>query len=162
MQAQKKVRDGRRIKNRNNQQKRFYSGKKKRHTVKAQLVVGKKSKKVICTSFEKGRRHDFRLFKTSKVRFHSEINVLTDTGFLGIQKLHAKSEHPKKKSKKNPLTKADKRRNRELSSIRATNEHAIAHLKRFKIISDRYRNHRKRFGLRFNLIAGIYNYELDH
>jgi len=28
------------------------------------------------------------------------------------------------------------------------------------VISERYRNRRKRFGLRFNLIAGIYNYEL--
>ena len=33
----------------------------------------------------------------------------------------------------------------------------IGSLKRFKIISDRYRNRRKRFGLRFNLIAGIAN-----
>lgn len=33
-------------------------------------------------------------------------------------------------------------------------------MKRFKILSDRYRNRRKRFGLRLNPIAGIYNYEL--
>ncbi|MDR2723961.1 MAG: IS5/IS1182 family transposase, partial [Holosporaceae bacterium] len=31
----------------------------------------------------------------------------------------------------------------------------------FKIISDKYRNRRKRFGLRFNLIAAIYNGELQ-
>ncbi|HEX5153041.1 MAG TPA: IS5/IS1182 family transposase, partial [Parafilimonas sp.] len=30
----------------------------------------------------------------------------------------------------------------------------------FKIIAERYRNRRKRFGLRVNLIAGIYNYDL--
>ncbi|MBS4171150.1 hypothetical protein NEOC95_002054 [Neochlamydia sp. AcF95] len=34
-------------------------------------------------------------------------------------------------------------------------------LKRFKIIADRYRNRRKRFALRFNLIAAIYNWELN-
>ena len=33
-------------------------------------------------------------------------------------------------------------------------------LKIFKILADRYRNRRKRFGLKFNLIAGLYNYEL--
>ena len=33
-------------------------------------------------------------------------------------------------------------------------------LKRFHILADRYRNRRKRFGLRFNLIASIYNQEL--
>nr|WP_084763132.1 MULTISPECIES: hypothetical protein [Nostocales] len=39
-------------------------------------------------------------------------------------------------------------------------EHINRKLKIFKILSDRYRNRRKRFGLRFNLIAGLYNYEL--
>jgi hypothetical protein len=42
---------------------------------------------------------------------------------------------------------------------RVVNEHVIGALKRFKIIADKYRNRRKRFGLRFNLIAGIYNLE---
>ena len=64
------------------------------------------------------------------------------------------------KTKKNPLTKEDKRKNRELSSERVLNENVIGMLKGFKIISDRYRNRRKRFGLRFNLSAGIYNMEL--
>ncbi|MDH5194988.1 MAG: IS5/IS1182 family transposase, partial [Nitrospira sp.] len=36
-------------------------------------------------------------------------------------------------------------------------EHVIACVKRFKIVSDRYRNRRKRFGLRFTLIAAAYN-----
>ncbi|SPR02632.1 IS5 family transposase ISOt6 [Orientia tsutsugamushi] len=40
------------------------------------------------------------------------------------------------------------------------NENVIGALKRFKIIADKYRNRRKRFGLRFNLISGIYNFEL--
>ena len=33
-------------------------------------------------------------------------------------------------------------------------------LKRFKIIAERYRNLRKRFGLRVNLLAGICNFDL--
>jgi hypothetical protein len=67
---------------------------------------------------------------------------------------------PKKRSKKNPLSKEDKRNNRLLSKERVLNENIIGNLKRFKIISDRYRNRRKRFALRFNLIAAIYNQEL--
>ena len=67
---------------------------------------------------------------------------------------------PKKKSKKNPLSEEDKKRNQELARMRVPNENVIGMLKRFKIIADRYRNRRKRFGLRFNLIAGIYNLEL--
>ena len=78
-----------------------------------------------------------------------------------MQKIHSKTELPKKKSKKNPLTQEDKQNNQKLASLRVINENIIGMLKRFKIIADKYRNRRKRFGLRFNLIAGIYNYEVN-
>ena len=48
-----------------------------------------------------------------------------------------------------------------ISSERVVNENVIGMIKRFKIVADRYRNRRKRFALRFNLIAGIYNFELN-
>jgi DDE superfamily endonuclease len=54
----------------------------------------------------------------------------------------------------------DKVKNRAISSERVPCENVIAMLKRFKIIADRYRNRRRRFGLRFFLIAAIYNMEL--
>jgi hypothetical protein len=55
----------------------------------------------------------------------------------------------------NPLPKEDNVFNRAVSSWRVVNEHIIGCLKRFRIISDTYRNRRNRFGLRFNLIAPI-------
>jgi DDE superfamily endonuclease len=85
---------------------------------------------------------------------------VTDTGYQGLKKLHSNSDLPKKRSKKFPLTKEDKLANQKLSSERVLNENVIGMLKRFKIIADKYRNRRKRFGLRFNLISGIYNLEL--
>ena len=93
---------------------------------------------------------------------HPEIKAVTDTGYQGIRRIHNKSEMPKKKSKKNPLTKEEKKNNRKLASDRVVNENVIGMLKRFKIIADKYRNRRKRFGLRFNLIAGLYNWELKN
>jgi hypothetical protein len=59
------------------------------------------------------------------------------------------------------LTKDDEKEknNRELANNRVDNENVIGIVKRFKIISDKYRNRRKRFGLKFNLIAGICNLE---
>lgn len=122
--------------------------------------MDKKTKQVICTAFTNGKRHDFRLFKECKTKIHPAIKVITDTGYQGIQKLHIKSELPKKKTKKIPLTKEDKKRNQELASERVPNENVIGMIKRFKIIADKYRNRRKRFRLRFNLIAAIYNMEL--
>lgn len=122
--------------------------------------MDKKSQQIICTAFANGKRHDFRLFKESKTQIHPAIGVVTDTGYQGLQKIHAKTQMPKKRSKKNPLTKEDKKNNQQLSRERVVNENVIGSLKRFKILSDRYRNRRKRFTLRFNLIAGIYNLEL--
>ncbi len=81
-------------------QKRYYSGKKKKHTIKTQVVVDKSSKKVICTSYSNGRKHDFRVYKESKVRIHLEIDVLRDSGYQGLQKLHFNTKMPKKKRKK--------------------------------------------------------------
>ena len=115
---------------------------------------------VICTSFEKGRRHDFKLFKESEVRIHPDIEVLADTGYQGLQKIHAKTTMPKKRSKKKPLTTEDKAYNREVSSRRVIAENVIGSVKRFKITADKYRNRRKRFALRFNLIAAIHNLNL--
>lgn len=123
--------------------------------------MDKLSRQIVCTHFTNGKRHDFRLFKESQVRFHPRIHVLTDTGYQGLSRLHANSELPRKKSKKHPLTAEQKKINKQLSAHRALNENVIGMLKRFKIIADKYRNRRKRFGLRFNLIAGIYNYELN-
>lgn len=102
-----------------------------------------------------------RLFKESKTGIHPEIKAITDTGYQGMQKIHCNTELPKKKSKKQPLTKEDKQNNQRLASLRVVNENIIGMLKRFKIIADKYRNRRKRFGLRFNLLAGIYNYEIE-
>ena len=85
---------------------------------------------------------------------------MTDTGYLGLQKMHGNTTMPKKRRKKNPLNKADKQHNRTISKNRVPAEHVIGAVKRFTIVSDRYRNRRKRFGLRFTLIAAAYNKDL--
>jgi hypothetical protein len=125
--------------------------------MKTQVIVHKKSRKVICTDFCNGKVHDFRLYKESGIRVAEETEVQTDTGFIGIEKLHKNSVLPHKKPRGGNLTKEQKHENRTVSSERASNEHAIGFIKRFKILSERYRNRRKRFGLRFNLIAGFCN-----
>lgn len=123
--------------------------------------MDKKTRKIICTAFSNGKKHDFRLFKESEVRWINNRFGVTDSGYTGIKRLQNNTRLPKKSSKKKPLTKEEKKQNREISSERVINENVIGSLKRFKIISDRYRNRRRRFGLRFNLIAGICNFEIN-
>jgi hypothetical protein len=142
-------------------QKRWYSGKKKRHTIKIQIVICAKSKQVIAIFISRGRNHDFKMWKESvgaKVLKH--IKIQGDSGYQGIAKLHANSETPKKKSKKKPLAKDDRANNRRIGSERVIVEHVNRRLKRLRIVAERYRNRRKRFVLRVSLFCGIHNFEL--
>ena len=119
-----------------------------------------KTPEIPALNFAKGSRHDFRVFKESRLKINEKITVRADNGYLGIDKIHKNSLLPKKNSKKNPLSRKDKRNNKKLSRQRVFTEHVIGKIKIFKILSDKYRNRRKRFELRFRLIAGIYNFEL--
>ena len=73
--------------------------------------------------------------------------------------LHANSLLPKKRSKNHPLTKQQRKENHQISGKRIFVEHAIRFVKRFRILSERYRNRRNRFALRFSLIAGVCNFD---
>ena len=65
-----------------------------------------------------------------------------------------------KKPRSRQLDEAAVKDNKDLARVRIVCEHVIRCLKIFKILAERYRNRRQRFGLRCNLIAGLYNYEL--
>ena len=128
--------------------------------MKAQVIIDQKNGQILCTAYGKGCEHDFKLYKSSKIRIRKEVRCLADKGYQGIKKYHHFSQTPKKKPRKGKLSYSDKKANKELAKQRVIIENVFAHLKRFRILKGRYRNRRKRFGLRFNLIAFIYNYEL--
>jgi hypothetical protein len=90
-----------------------------------------------------------------------DIECLGDRGYQGIKGLHSKSRTPKKKPRGRELSKEEKKENRKLASERIVCEHVIGKLKVFRILAERYRNRRRRFGLRLNLIASLYNLELQ-
>ncbi len=56
-------------------QKQFFSGKQREHTLKTQVIIEKKTLKIICLENNKGRIHDFRIFKASGVRFSESVKV---------------------------------------------------------------------------------------
>ena len=143
-------------------QKRWYSGKKKRHTIKMQIVICAATHKVIAIFVDCGSTHDFKIWKKSiGVKVVKHINIKADSGYQGIKKLHSNSQTPKKKTKKEPLSKEEKASNRRLSSERVYVEHVNRWLKRLRIIAERYRNRRRRYGLRLSLFCGLHNFELQ-
>ncbi|MGQ7307899.1 transposase, partial [Bacillus cereus] len=77
-------------------QKDYYSGKKKYHTIKTQILLNQKTKEILGITQGEGHIHDFRLFKESMGHaIHRKITLLADSGYQGIQKIHAKSRIPK-------------------------------------------------------------------
>jgi hypothetical protein len=141
-------------------QKKYYSGKQRCHTLKIQLLINQGTQEILCTTLGIGKEHDFRIFKNSRIKAKKEIQIVADKGYQGIKTYHNNSKIPYKKQKKGKLSQEQKEFNRQQARVRIKVEHVIRLLKVFRILSSRYRNRRKRFGLRVNLIAGIYNYEL--
>ncbi len=87
---------------------------------------------------------------------------LGDKGYQGIAKLHPSSCTPTKKSPKTKLDKFERQHNRLLARLRIVAEHVNRRLKIFRILAERYRNRRRRFGLRFKGIAAPINFELAY
>jgi hypothetical protein len=100
------------------------------------------------------------MFKQSGVHVHREVCMQADSGYQGINKYHGNSSLPYKHTRNKALTKEQQQHNHTLSADRVPVEHTIRRLKVFRILSERYRNRRKRFALRVQLIAGICNYQL--
>jgi len=127
--------------------------------LKSQIIICEQSEEIIATYFGKGKTHDLKLFEKSRVRLSKEVGIKGDSGYQGMQEKHSKVLIPKKNTKLHKLTKEEKRANRELSKKRIKVENVIRRLKIFRILGERYRHRRKRLGLRFNLLSGIYNFE---
>jgi hypothetical protein len=108
-----------------------------------------------------GKTHDFKLFKDTFIGIDELILLLADSGYQGIIEYHENSKTPIKKRKNQELTADEKAYNRELSRVRILIESINRRIKRFKIMSDRYRNKRKRHGLRMTIICGLHNMDLN-
>lgn len=141
-------------------QREFYSGKKKRHTIKTQVVRDSQGK-ILRIHMTNGKTHDKKLYDQSNLHIRKETKKRVDSGYQGIQQQEDNVIIPKKATKLHPLTKIEKEENRDKAKLRIPVEHTMSRIKRFKITSHPYRNRRKRFSLRMHLICGILNYELD-
>ena len=126
------------------------------------MLINLETGQIICTAVERGKTHDFKLLKRSRLPFVRSQLCLADKGYQGFAKQFTGACLPTKKPRKQKLPQAEQQHNRALAKLRVRVEHTIRRMKIFRTFSGRYRNRRKRFGLRLNLIAGLLNYELAH
>ena len=142
-------------------QKKWYSGKKKKHTIKHQVAVAKvkknKSKKTrlrikaVSKSFY-GKTHDKRIYERSRTRSPDKTGKYGDSAYLGTV-----LTIPNKKPKGKELTKEQKGYNQIHSSMRVCVEHGIGKMKIWQILTQRFRNKRKDHLIIFKNIAGLQN-----
>ncbi|MFW1797716.1 transposase family protein [Acinetobacter guillouiae] len=142
-------------------QKKSYSGKKKTYTFKVQAMIHYKTQQIMSLCTSRGAVHDFELFKRNLNQIPFGAFILADKGYQGIYVLYPNSLLPLKAKRHCKLDPELKIYNQEINKRRIGIEHVFGSLKTFKILAERYRNRGKRLGLRFNLIAGIYNLELS-
>ena len=137
-------------------QKQYYSGKKKRHTIKTEIQVNRKGRIIKVSKPHAGKKHDMQIRKESGI-LPQDCEVYGDSGYQGLRDTHKKAKIPIKKSKNRPLNNTSKAYNRALAHIRIGVEHKIRELKIFCILAQTYRNPKSRYGVKMKIIAGIVN-----
>ncbi|WP_244894472.1 transposase family protein [Leptospira alexanderi] len=141
-------------------QKEFYSGKKKRHTIK-NLISSNKDKAILFLSNTiSGKTHDLKVAENAMITsaIPKDVACVLDSGFEEIEKTSKKTNIIKPKRE---LADAQKAKNTRISKKRIFIENALAGIKRFRITSDVIRSFRKDFKhLVFVLVAGLWNFHL--
>jgi hypothetical protein len=149
----------------NDRQKEFYSGKKKRHTMKNLIIANNRKEIIAVTKTCEGKTHDYKTFKNEEISsaIPKGMPVFVDNGFQGIQSDFPQLNvfMPKRKPKGKELSESEKNQNTSISSKRVLIEHVIGGIKRFKSTSDIYRNIKKGFEDSVIMVAaGLWNYHL--
>jgi hypothetical protein len=145
-------------------QRDYYSGKKKRHTIKTQVVVvrrtkppgpGEKPRKVRIAAVSEshpGRVHDKKVYDRARVVGPRDAKRTGDTAYVGTG-----LETPTRKPRGGELTERQKAANRRVSRRRVVAEHGLGKMKVWRIASERYRNPVPKHTLIMKNVAGLHN-----
>ncbi len=141
--------------------KSHYSGKKKKHTVKTQLLVNKEGFILHKSNYHRGRDHDYNVWKKTDPFIPKDVEVGMDLGYQGIKNdfPNLKSILPIKKSRGGKLTGKEKRFNKKFSRKRIVVEHVIARIKKFRIIGEEFRNNLKSYNTKTSIVTGLVNFK---
>ena len=144
-------------------QRRYYSGRKKRHALKNVIIVARR-KVLWCSPTVPARRHDKAVAEASRLRLPKKITVLGDSGFAGLEVGEAAVVTPwKRRRGQKKLSKKRGDFNRLLARERIPVEHVLASVKRLRILRDEFRNRRRGLADAVMTIGcALHNYRCDH
>jgi DDE superfamily endonuclease/Helix-turn-helix of DDE superfamily endonuclease len=140
----------------------YYSGKKKRHTVKTQIMVNNNGFIIHKTRYKKGRRHDYDIYKENHPVIPKEVVNVFDLGYLGVEKDFPEqlSSIPNRKKRNQDLSQEEKEYNKNHSKKRIVVEHTICRLKKYKIMSETFRNRLRKYNRMSDIVTGLVNYKI--
>jgi len=142
------------------EQKRLYSGKKKTHTVKNNVIVTLEKRRVeyLGGTWE-GKKHDKSICDEEGHEFPEGSTLYKDTGFQGYEPSGVDTRQPKKKPRGGELTAEEKEQNSLISKIRIIVEHVLCGVKRCRIVKDVFRNTKDRFDdIVMEIACGLHNF----
>lgn len=142
--------------------KEYYSGKKKRHTVKTQFVVNNLGIIIHKTSHKKGRRHDYDIYKKNHPLVPKQVVNVFDLGYLGVEKDFPEqlSSLPNRKKRNIDPSEEEMEYNKSHSKKRIVIEHTICRLKKYRILADVFRNRLRKYNKVSDIVAGLVNYRI--
>jgi hypothetical protein len=133
-------------------QKRVYSGKKKRHTLKSQVVTDAQGEILDLDPGHRGPTADKRLYEQSPVaERYPHAQKQGDLAYQGIAGVCV----PYKKPRGGHLTEAQRAENRRLAAVRVHVEHGIRRIKGWRIVRDDYRIALGLFPLIASTVVGL-------
>jgi hypothetical protein len=123
-------------------QKKFYSGKKKRHTLKTQIVTDKHGEVLAIEAGHPGPLPDKTLYQNSQAAGqYPRAARRGDLGYLGVPEMLL--PHKRKRGKKGEtakdLTPEQKAENRHQARMRVPVEHGVRRVKAWRILRDEFR-----------------------
>lgn len=142
--------------------KMYYSGKKKRHTIKNQLMVNNHGYVIHKTKHKKGRRHDYNIYKDNRPCTPKQVVNVVDLGYLGVEKDYPEqlSALPYKKKKNQELSQEEKDYNKIHSIKRIVIEHTICRLKKYNVMKEIFRNRLRKYDRISDIVSGLVNYRM--
>ncbi len=142
--------------------KEYYSGKKKKHTVKTQLMVNNQGFIMHKVGHKKGRRHDYDIYKNNHPIIPKQVVTIADLGYKGMEKDYPDRlcTLPCKKRYQERLLKEEKEYNKSHSKRRIVIEHTICRLKKYRIFADVFRNKSRKYNQVSDTVSGLVNYRI--
>jgi hypothetical protein len=146
---------------------RYYSGKKKQHTLKSQVAIDGETGKVVDVSDSVcGPMSDLKLLEASGLldRLDPDVGALGDLAYVGMAPLHPAGLGftPRRKPREKPRPPEDIAYNTAFAAERIAVEHTIGRLRRYQALTQQDRHHRQAHAARVRAVAGLVNRQLDH